>query len=183
MTQHSMRVAGTFWALDYDLSRRRHFPSINWTRSYTLYRLREWYQATVGQDWGDMTGEAMALLQREAELLEIVQLVGPDALAETQREVLAAARILREDFLQQSAYAETDRFCPVTKAYRMLRAILAFHRRAVTAVGAGVALDQIMALPVVAEVARMREWVPEAVAEESSVLIRKIEAGFADLHA
>jgi V/A-type H+-transporting ATPase subunit A len=116
MTQNSLRVVGTFWALDYDLSRRRHFPSINWTRSYTLYNLREWYSRAAAPEWNDLIREAMALLQREVELLEIVQLVGPDALAEAQREVLAVARMLREDFLQQSAYHETDRFCPLPKA-------------------------------------------------------------------
>jgi V/A-type H+-transporting ATPase subunit A len=81
MTQNSMRVAGAFWALDYDLSRRRHFPAISWTQSYSLYDLREWYSPKDRGEWARLTVDAMALLQREVELLEIVQLVGPDALA------------------------------------------------------------------------------------------------------
>ena len=178
MTQNSLRVVGTFWALDYDLSRRRHFPSINWTRSYTLYNLREWYSRAAAPEWNDLIREAMALLQREVELLEIVQLVGPDALAEAQREVLAVARMLREDFLQQSAYHETDRFCPLPKAYWMLRTILEFHRRAAAAVGTGIPLERLTALPVVAEIARMKE-LPVAGAEDSlKGLIEKINSEF-----
>ena len=115
MTQNSMRMVGTFWALDYDLSRRRHFPAINWTRSFSLYDFKGWYAHKVATDWSVLTGEAMALLQREVELLEIVQLVGPDALAESERTLLAVARMLREDFLQQSAYHEVDRYCPIDK--------------------------------------------------------------------
>jgi V/A-type H+-transporting ATPase subunit A len=180
MTQNSLRVVGTFWALDYDLSRRRHFPSINWTRSYTLYNLREWYSRAAAPEWNDLIREAMALLQREVELLEIVQLVGPDALAEAQREVLAVARMLREDFLQQSAYHETDRFCPLPKACWMLRTILEFHRRAAAAVGTGISLERLTALPVVAEIARMKE-LPVADAEDSlKGLIEKINSEFAN---
>jgi V/A-type H+-transporting ATPase subunit A len=170
MTQNSLRMVGTFWALDYDLSRSRHFPSINWTRSYTLYNLQEWQARRVGPDWRDMTREALALLQREMELLEIVRLVGPDALAEEQREILAVARMLREDFLQQSAYHEVDRFCPLDKAYWMLRVILAFHHQAVQAQQAGAALDRLTALGVVSEIARMKE-LPVAQAEESLKVI------------
>ncbi len=181
MTQNSLRVVGTFWALDYDLSRRRHFPSINWTRSYTLYNLRQWYAREAAPDWNDLIREAMALLQREVELLEIVQLVGPDALAEAQREVLAVARMLREDFLQQSAYHEIDRFCPLPKAYWMLRVILEFHRRAASVLEAGLSLERLTALPVVAEIARMKEW-PAAEAEEKlKALLRRIESEFANL--
>ena len=181
MTQNSLRVVGTFWALDYDLSRRRHFPSINWTRSYTLYNLRDWFSRAVEPGWNDLVREAMTLLQREVELLEIVQLVGPDALAESQRAVLTVARMLREDFLQQSAYHEIDRFCPLPKAYGMLLAIMAFHRRTAAAVEAGIALERIAALPVVAEIARMKEWPAESAGEPLRVLIGRIEAEFDEL--
>jgi len=183
MTQNSLRVVGTFWALDYDLSRRRHFPSINWTRSYTLYNLREWYARQAAPDWNDLTREAMALLQREVELLEIVQLVGPDALAESQREVLAVARMLREDFLQQSAYHEIDRFCPLSKAYWMLHTILEFHRHAVSALEAGISLERLTALPVVAEIARMKELPAGEAEEKLKAMIAKMESGFANLRA
>ena len=157
MTQNSMRVVGTFWALDYDLSRRRHFPAINWTRSFSLYDFKEWYTNQVAEDWVEFTGEAMALLQREVELLEIVQLVGPDALAETERAILAVARILREDFLQQSAYHPVDRFCSAEKAYWMLKAIMDFNQQTKTALESNIPLEKITNLSVVSDIARMKE--------------------------
>jgi V/A-type H+-transporting ATPase subunit A len=178
MTQNSLRVIGTFWALDYDLSRRRHFPAINWTRSYTLYKLQRWYDDVVAEDWPDMIREAMALLQEEVELLEIVQLVGPDALADEQQLVLAIARMLREDFLQQSAYHEIDRFCPVPKAYWMLRIILAFGQLAKSALSGGVTLEEIMSYPVVAEIARMKELPVTDAPDQLQDLLHKVEAEF-----
>jgi V/A-type H+-transporting ATPase subunit A len=152
-----MRVVGTFWALDYDLSRRRHFPAINWTRSFSLYDFKEWYTNQVAEDWVELTSEAMALLQREVELLEIVQLVGPDALAETERAILAVARMLREDFLQQSAYHPVARFCSTGKAYWLLKAIMDFNQQTKSALASNLPLDQITNLAVVGDIARMKE--------------------------
>lgn len=181
MTQNSMRVVGTFWALDYDLSRRRHFPAINWTRSFSLYDFSDWFIDQVANDWIDLTGEAMSLLQREVELLEIVQLVGPDALAESERAVLAVARMLREDFLQQSAYHEVDRFCTLDKAYWMLKAIMDFYFRTQSALDRKVSLAQITGLPVVSEIARMKEL--EALDAESAIksIMDRVRFSFAEL--
>lgn len=178
MTQNSLRVIGTFWALDYDLSRRRHFPAINWTRSYTLYKLQSWYDDVVAEDWPDMIRDSMALLQEEVELLEIVQLVGPDALADEQQLVLAIARMLREDFLQQSAYHEIDRFCPLPKVYWMLRIILTFGQLAKSALSGGVTLEEIMRYPVVAEIARMKELPVADAPDQLQDLLHKVEVGF-----
>ncbi|MFW5943411.1 MAG: V-type ATP synthase subunit A, partial [Chloroflexota bacterium] len=178
MTQNSMRVAGTFWALDYDLSRRRHFPSINWTRSYSLYDFSQWYTTEVAEDWTDLVQSAMAILQQEVELLEIVQLVGSDALAESERALLATARMLREDFLQQSAYHEVDRFSTLEKAYWMLKAIMTFHEKTRLALEAGVPLEQITGLAVVEKIARMKEI---SVADAESgirAVIERIESEF-----
>lgn len=180
MTQNSMRIVGTFWALDYDLSRRRHFPAINWTRSFSLYDFKDWYSHEVASDWPLLTAEAMALLQREVELLEIVQLVGPDALAESEHTLLAVARLLREDFLQQSAYHETDRFCPIGKAYWMLKAIMDFYHRTKAALEADVHLEQIIAMPVVAEIARLRELPAEKAEDSIKGLINRIHLSFAE---
>jgi V/A-type H+-transporting ATPase subunit A len=157
MTQNSMRVVGTFWALDYDLSRRRHFPAINWTQSYSLYKTDIWYNQNVAPDWNDRVRTARSLLQREVELLEIVQLVGPDALAETERAILAVARMLREDFLQQSAYHEIDRYCPVEKTYWMLAIIMDFYHYIQSAIELGVPLQRALELPEVQEIARLKE--------------------------
>jgi V/A-type H+-transporting ATPase subunit A len=181
MTQSSMRMAGTFWALDYSLSRRRHFPAINWTRSYSLYDLCDWFEGQIAADWSQLAGKAMALLQREAELLEIVQLVGPDALAETERAVLAVARMLREDFLHQSAYHPVDRFCPPDKTYGMLKTIMDFYRRTQVALEDGVALEGVTGLPVMAEMARMKELPVNEAMEKLEGLMKRVESGFAGL--
>ncbi len=180
MTQNSMRTVGTFWALDYDLSRRRHFPAISWTRSFSLYDLESWYTHQVANEFPKLTAEAMALLQREVELLEIVQLVGPDALADAERAVLAVARMLREDFLQQSAYHEVDRYCPIEKAYLMLKVILDFYQRCQGAMGLGVTLDEITALPVLAEIGRMKELGIETMEDEIQALMDRVRYSFAE---
>ena len=180
MTQNSMRMVGTFWALDYDLSRRRHFPAINWTRSFSLYDFKDWYTQKVAPDWPALSGEAMALLQREVELLEIVQLVGPDALAESERTLLALARILREDYLQQSSYHEIDRYCPIAKSYWMLKAVMDLYRRTQAALQAGVHLEEIIGLPVVGDIARMKE-LPAASAEDAiKALMNRVHLSFAE---
>jgi len=180
MTQNSMRLTGTFWALDYDLSRRRHFPAINWTRSFSLYDFKDWYLHNVADGWPALTSEAMGLLQREVELVEIVQLVGPDALAESERAVLAIARMLREDFLQQFAYHEIDRFCPMVKARWMLEAIMDFYHRTQSALELGVALDDVIALPVVSEMARMKELPVEESEEKIKALMGRARLSFAE---
>jgi V/A-type H+/Na+-transporting ATPase subunit A len=181
MTQNSMRVVGTFWALDYDLSRRRHFPSINWTSSFSLYNLGDWYDAKVSSDWTHLTREAMALLQREVELQEIVQLVGPDALAETEKSVLLVARILREDFLQQSAYHEIDRFCPIDKAFWMLTAIMEFHYRTQAALEAGISLERLSSMPVMTDLARMKELPVDEAEKNIKTLMDRIRLSFEEL--
>jgi len=181
MTQSSMRLAGTFWALDYDLSRRRHFPAINWTRSYSLYDLRDWYRDNVSADWNTLTSEALALLQRESELLEIVQLVGPDALAKTERAVLMVARILREDFLQQSAYHPIDSFCSMEKSYWMLNCIMDFNQRTKSAIAAGVSLSQIEDLPIRNEMARMKEFPPRTAVQSIRKMMDRVQLSFSEL--
>jgi V/A-type H+-transporting ATPase subunit A len=181
VTQNSMRVASTFWALDYDLSRRRHFPAINWTDSYSLYNFHDWFEREVATDWDEVSKEAMALLQREVELLEIVQLVGPDALAEPERAVLAIARMLREDFLQQLAYGETDRYCSIHKAYWMLKTIMEFYHHTQAALEAKIALERVTALPVVSDIARMKEIAVEDAEKEIRAIMDRVRFSFADM--
>jgi V/A-type H+-transporting ATPase subunit A len=227
MTQNSLRVAGAFWGLDTGLARRRHFPAINWITSYSLYDLRKWFIDNVASDWEAQTGEAMALLQKEAELMEIVQLVGTDALPEEEKALLQIGRMLREDYLQQFAFHEIDGFCPPKKQYWMLRAILTFHRelsrtikrsaslervikpgapvvqsidtggvpgkapgesaaggleKAVEPGSApahsmdrGAILERAMALPVVVEISRMKEWPYVEAETRGRALIEQIE--------
>ncbi len=179
MTQNSLRVAGVFWALDYDLSRRRHFPAINWIRSYSLFDLKDWFAGQVAPDWGEQVREAMALLQREAELLEIAQLVGTDALAPADKALLQVARILREDFLQQHAYDPADAFCPPEKQYWMLRAILTFNRSLAEALARGVPLETVMALPVMAEFGRMKGLAMPEAREQIRATAERVRAAVA----
>ncbi len=119
ITQNTLRIAGTFWALDTSLANRRHFPSVNWIKSYSLYleSLKEWYTGNIAPDWMEIRDQTMYLLQKEIELLEIVQSVGPDALPESEKLILEVTRMIREDFLQQSAYSDVDSYCPLDKQY------------------------------------------------------------------
>ena len=119
VTSNTLRIVKVFWALDANLARRRHFPAINWLTSYSLYinDIAGWWKKNTGEDWKSLRDDAMSLLQKEAELQEIVQLVGPDALPDRERVILEIARMLREDFLQQDAYHEVDSYCSPKKQY------------------------------------------------------------------
>jgi len=114
-------MAGTFWALDRDLARGRHFPAVDWRRSYTLYRLDGWFTSRVATGWRRQREWALELLQRETSLLEIVQILGVNTLPAQQQVVLRTGRLLREDFLQQSSFDETATYCPLAKQLRPAR--------------------------------------------------------------
>lgn len=159
ITQNTLRITGTFWALDTNLAYRRHFPSVNWIKSYSLYldQVREWYEKSGFSDWMEIRARTMYLLQKEVELQEIVQLVGPDALPESEKAILEVTRMIREDFLQQSAYHDIDSYCSLEKQYWMLKVIISFYDRVNQAMGKGVALSKILKLPVKAEIGRMKE--------------------------
>ncbi|AGB01339.1 V-type ATP synthase subunit A [Methanoregula formicica] len=159
ITQNTLRVVGTFWALDTNLAYRRHFPSVNWIKSYSLYLdcIAEWYDRSIAHDWRELREQAMYLLQKEVELQEIVQLVGPDALPDSEKAILEVTRMIREDFLQQSAYSDTDSFCPVEKQYMMLKVIMTYYEQVNLAMNRGVSLRQVQALPLRATIGRMKE--------------------------
>lgn len=159
ITQNTLRVVGTFWALDTSLAYRRHFPSVDWIKSYSLYldSIGDWYVEHVARDWRELREKAMYLLQKEVELQEIVQLVGPDALPESEKAILDVTRMIREDFLQQSAYSDTDSFCPVEKQYLMLKVIMEYYENVNVAMGKGVSLRQIQNLPLKAGIGRMKD--------------------------
>ena len=181
ITQHSLRLAGTFWGLDTTLARQRHFPSINWNRSYTLYELEDWFDREVDPGWSVQRAWALDLLQRESSLLEIVQLLGTDSLAPAERVVLESGRLLREDFLQQSAFDDVDAYCALGKQYTMLRVIRAAHEAMEAAIGRGVAIDALADAGTLLEVARMRSWPEDEAAERAGGLIERIRAELEDL--
>ncbi|SNQ60466.1 ATP synthase subunit A [Candidatus Methanoperedens nitratireducens] len=148
VTQNTLRIVKVFWALDAKLAQRRHFPAINWLNSYSLYTkaLGDWYNESVSQEWSKLRDDAMELLQKEAELQEIVQLVGSDALPEDQQLTLEIARMIREYFLQQNAYHDVDTYCPMDKQYKLLKAITMWGNKAQSALESGAAVEDIMKL-------------------------------------
>ena len=176
MTQNSLRIAGAFWALDTSLAHRRHFPAISWIKSYTLYQkdTDKWISKNISPEFMELRKEAMSILQKETELQEIVQLVGPDALPESERAVLEVARMLREDYLQQFAFHEVDSYCPLEKQFNMLKAILTFSRVTVEALRRGVVLNQILEMPFKEEISRMKEIENDKAPEKIKELIERI---------
>jgi V/A-type H+-transporting ATPase subunit A len=180
---NTLRIVKVFWALDTSLAYRRHFPAIHWLTSYSLYvgSVEGWWEKRGGKDWKELRAEAMALLQREAELEEIVKLIGADALPEPERAVLEAARMMRENLLQQFAFDEVDTYCPPEKQVDMLRLLLKFYRKAVEAAREGISVTEIRKLPVREELARMKKLPPEEFGKAAKDLERKIEEQFQGL--
>ena len=148
VTQNTLRIVKVFWALDAKLSQRRHFPAINWLNSYSLYldTLHDWYDKEVSPEWNVLRSWAMEVLQKEAELQEIVQLVGSDALPEAEQLTIEIARMIREIFLQQNAYDPVDTFCDMSKQYDMMKAIKGYADLAYAAQTAGVSPAQIITI-------------------------------------
>lgn len=145
VAQNTLRIVKVFWALDADLADKRHFPSVNWLKSYSLYldEVSEWWNSSIGEGWLELRNKAMALLQKESELQEIIKLVGPDALPARERAVLESARMIRENFLQQSAFHEVDTYCPGKKQYEMLRLMMKFSDLIGEAASKNVSMDKI----------------------------------------
>ena len=149
VSQGTLRIVKVFWGLDAGLARQRHFPAINWLNSYSLYppSLDQWYRDNIGQDFPEIRTAISGLLQIEAELQEIVQLVGSDALPVDQQLTLEVARMIREYFLQQNGFDPIDAYCDINLQYRMAKAVLTFQDAAKSAMGAGSALSDVVNVP------------------------------------
>ncbi len=173
VSQNTLRVTRVFWALDANLASRRHFPSINWLTSYSLYAddMNDWYKNNVSSDWIKRRQEALEILQRESELQEIVQLIGYDALPEPEKGILDTARSIREDFLQQSAYDEVDTYSSIKKQYMMLSIILEFGKLEAEAIKKGISSSKVGSLEVRKQIS-MIKWTKE---EEIDELINQIK--------
>ncbi len=183
VSQGTLRVVKTFWALDASLANSRHFPSINWLSSYSLYidNLSEWYAKNVGEEFNVARTKAMSLLQREAELKDIVQLVGADALPDPERMILEVGRILREDFMRQNAYDDMDAYTSLAKQREMLITMLNFGDQAVEAAKKGVSADKIIKMAVKSKISRMKE-IPEAnIKKDADDLKKEIREEFEKL--
>ena len=158
VTQATLRIVKVFWGLDADLAYKRHFPAINWLTSYSLYvdTMEKWFNAQVDADWTNLRAEMLKLLQEEAELNEIVQLVGMDAISAPDRLKLEAARSIREDFLHQNAFHETDTYTSLKKQHMMMRLILGYYEGAQEALKQGANIERLVNLPVREAIGRFK---------------------------
>lgn len=158
VSQATLRIVKVFWGLDSNLAYRRHFPAINWLNSYSLYvdMLSNWFNKNVNSDWINMRNRLMSVLQDEAELDEIVKLVGMDALSNEDRLKLEVARSIREDFLHQNAFHDTDTYTPLGKQHMMMKAILSFFDVAKEALSRGMDIDNILSLQVRERIGRLK---------------------------
>jgi V/A-type H+-transporting ATPase subunit A len=176
VTQTSMRVAGGLWALDSSLAYRRHYPAVNWNRSYSLYfaELDPWFKEKAPEGWPERRQEGVTLLQRDAELQEVVQLVGPDALQDAERLILESARMVRDVFLQQNAFNDNDAFSSLEKTGGLLSAVLAFYHECENALEREVLLTELLELPVREEIARLRDVPSEGFMEKQREIVDRM---------
>jgi V/A-type H+-transporting ATPase subunit A len=158
VTQNTLRTVQVFWSLQDKLAYKRHFPAIDWLTSYSLYlsSLSEYYKREIGEEYMEIRDKSMALLQEEAELEEIVRLIGVDALSTHEKLVLETARSIREDFLLQDAFDITDSYSSTKKQFLILKLIMVFHENAEKAIENGVTIEKINALPVRAKINRCK---------------------------
>jgi len=174
VSQNTLRVTRVFWGLDASLASRRHFPSINWLTSYSLYinDLADWYKSNVSKEWISNRTSALDILQKEAELQEIVQLVGYDALPEPEKGILDTARSIREDYLQQSAFDDVDTYTSIQKQYQMLSVILEFGKMEDELIKKGITAAKVSSLESRGMIPKMK-WTKE---EELEQLVSNIRS-------
>jgi len=158
VTQATLRIVKVFWGLDSELAYKRHFPAINWLKSYSLYvdTLSEWAEHNISAEYNKLRSEAMRLLQMEAELEEIVRLVGIDSLTYSDRLILEASRSIREDYLHQDAMDDIDAYASLHKQFLMLKTVMTYYFKAKEALEQGVAFKNVENLPVREKIARLR---------------------------
>ena len=183
VTQNTLRIVKVFWALSKPLAERRHFPAIDWLTSYSLYldSLENWYRTQISPKWSNLRKEAMALLQRDEELREIVMLVGPDALSESQRVVLEAARMIKEDFLIQSALHPVDSYCSPQKTFLLMSLIMSFYNKMRVSVEKGVPLQRALEVGAKEEIARAKIHPSETFDSYAKEIESKMDQQFGDL--
>jgi V/A-type H+-transporting ATPase subunit A len=176
VTQNTLRVVQVFWGLEDKLAYKRHFPAINWLQSYSIYvqNLEAYWKQNVAPDFAQLRSEALRLLQQEAELEEIVRLVGVESLSFKERFVLEITRSIREDFLQQNAFVDIDTFTTLRKQYLMMKVILSYYQEGMKALDQGYSLKEILALPARERIARMK-FVPEEELSKIENLIIEIQ--------
>jgi V/A-type H+-transporting ATPase subunit A len=181
VSQNTLRIVRVFWALDTKLRERRHFPTINWLTSYSLYdkQLKGWYSKNVNEEFPALREWAMQTLQKEAELQEIVQLVGSDSLPDEQKITLEVSKMIREIFLQQNAYHPVDTYCPIKRQYVMMKLIKKYSDLANKALAAGAPIDKIFSVP--AKQRFVRAKLEENIDSELDAVDKDFDAQFKEL--
>ncbi|MCF8884697.1 MAG: V-type ATP synthase subunit A [Nitrososphaerota archaeon] len=183
VTTHTLRFVRVFWALDPALAYSRHYPAINWIQSYSAYTetVARWWEENVDREWSKLRHEFYQILRREDELLELVRLLGPEALPDYEKLILDVGRMIREGFLQQSAYDEVDSFCKPEKQVKMLRLYVKFYRLASQALERGVPLKNIRAMKIIADIIRAKSMIPNDQIEKFDELEKRIEEEFREM--
>ena len=183
VSQATMRIVKVFWALDSSLAYARHFPAINWLTSYSLYAdsTAKWFNSHVHEDWSELKQQLMRLLQEEAELDEIVKLVGMDALSPADRLKLEAARLIREDFLHQDAFHEIDTYTSLEKQYAMMKLVLVFYQSTVNALNEGIGIDELVKLSVRERIGRFKYTPEDEIAREFDDIVLELNKEMEEL--
>ena len=180
VTQHTKRFVRCFWSLDRQLANARHYPAISWLNSYSEYLqdVIPWWQENVGKNWQADRSEIMELLQREVRLQQVVKLVGPDALPDSQRFIIDACTLFKNAFLQQNAFDDVDRYSTAEKQLKMLEIILTYYRRGVDAIKRGVTLVKIRRMKVYQDLVRMKSTIPNDNPKELDRLALRLDRSF-----
>ena len=176
VSQATLRIVKVFWGLDSNLAYKRHFPAINWLTSYSLYLddMGPWFNANVAEDWMKLRQEMMSLLQDEAELEEIVKMVGMDALSPTDRLKMEAARSIREDFLHQNSFHEIDTYTSLEKQHNMMKLVLAFYNESLEALDKGADINQLIKMTVRERIGRYKYTLDENLASEYEAITNEL---------
>ena len=182
VSQATLRIVKVFWGLDSELAYKRHFPAINWLNSYSLYLddMEKWFNAEVAPDWMEGRQKMMSLLQEEAELEEIVKMVGMDALSPGDRLKMEAARSIREDFLHQNSFHEIDTYTSLKKQYMMMRLVNAFYEKSRDALEKGAPLNRLISMPVREQIGRFKYVTEDALDESYAKVEEELAAQIAE---
>ncbi|MDD3362034.1 MAG: V-type ATP synthase subunit A [Hespellia sp.] len=168
VSQATLRIVKVFWGLDSALAYKRHFPAINWLNSYSLYldNMEDWFNKKVAEDWMKYRQKMMTLLQEEAELEEIVKMVGMDALSASDRLKMEAARSIREDFLHQNSFHEIDTYTSLQKQYLMMKLVMGFYDKSAEALKQGASMNGLLQMPVRERIGRFKYTLEDQIEEE-----------------
>lgn len=185
VSQATLRIVKVFWGLDANLAYKRHFPAINWLTSYSLYTdtMEKWFNENVDGEWMKMRSRLMKLLQEEAELDEIVKMVGMDALSAADRIKLEAARSIREDFLHQNAFHEIDTYSPLEKQFLMMKLLMEFYDSGTEAIERGCDVDNLLNLPVREQIGRFKYYNGDDIGSEYSKISERLNVEVSELLA